>query len=67
MSQSKPAPIATQEAEGRMPSAPAAARQRQIEWRSEELFRDQREVLIRHGEELYRLRITRQGKLILNK
>jgi hemin uptake protein HemP len=33
----------------------------------EELFAGTREVLIRHQAELYRLKITRQGKLILNK
>jgi hemin uptake protein HemP len=36
-------------------------------WRSEELFGDQREVLIVHNNEIYRLRRTRQNKLILNK
>lgn len=34
---------------------------------SEELFQGQREVLIQHAGELYRLRLTRNGKLILNK
>jgi hemin uptake protein HemP len=33
----------------------------------EELFAGTREVLIRHQSEIYRLKITRQGKLILNK
>lgn len=31
------------------------------------LFRGRQEVLIRHQGEIYRLRITRNGKLILNK
>jgi hemin uptake protein HemP len=31
------------------------------------LFRDTREVLIRHNGALYRLRLTRAGKLILTK
>lgn len=31
------------------------------------LFADRREIQIRHQGELYRLRITRNGKLILNK
>jgi hemin uptake protein HemP len=31
------------------------------------LFKGQREIVIEHNGELYRLRITRQGKLILNK
>jgi hemin uptake protein HemP len=34
---------------------------------SDELLHGQREVLIRHGSEVYRLRLTRQGKLILQK
>ncbi|MBB5702723.1 hemin uptake protein HemP [Ochrobactrum daejeonense] len=34
---------------------------------SRELFDGSREVGIEHGGSLYRLRITRQGKLILNK
>lgn len=34
---------------------------------SEELLRGQTEVLIRHGEQFYRLRQTRSGKLILQK
>ena len=36
-------------------------------WSTDELLGDKREVLIRHGEDLYRLRITRHGKLILYK
>ena len=35
--------------------------------RSEELFQGQIEVLIAHGTETYRLRRTRNGKLILQK
>lgn len=34
---------------------------------SAELFADRKEIHIRHGGELYRLRLTRNGKLILNK
>ncbi len=34
---------------------------------SEDLFHGAREVVIRHGSEEYRLRITRSGKLILTK
>ncbi len=34
---------------------------------SEDLFQGQREVLIVHAGETYRLRLTRNGKLILNK
>jgi hemin uptake protein HemP len=36
-------------------------------WTTKELLGDDREVLIRHGEDVYRLRITRHGKLILYK
>lgn len=35
--------------------------------RSEELLAGRREVLIRHGEELYRLKLTSNNKLILIK
>jgi hemin uptake protein HemP len=34
---------------------------------SEQLLGGKAEVLIRHGEDLYRLRLTRNGKLILQK
>lgn len=37
------------------------------QWSSERLFGDQQEIVITHGEDAYRLRITRNGKLILNK
>ncbi len=36
-------------------------------WRSEELLGDRSEVTILHNNEAYRLRRTRQGKLILYK
>ena len=35
--------------------------------RSEDLFCGDPEILIRHGSEIYRLRVTRSGKLILTK
>ena len=35
--------------------------------RSTDLFQGEREIVIRHGAEEYRLRITRTGKLILTK
>ena len=44
--------------------SPSAARQ---SWRSEELLGGRTEVLIVHGTEVYRLRRTRQDKLILYK
>ena len=34
---------------------------------SRELFADQRELLIAHGDDIYRLRLTFQNKLILTK
>ena len=34
---------------------------------SDELLRGQSELLIRHGEEIYRLKLTRNQKLILQK
>ena len=34
---------------------------------SENLFGTSKEIFIRHGEEMYRLTITRNGKLILQK
>ena len=36
-------------------------------WQSAELFGQAKLVQIEHGSEVYQLRITRQGKLILNK
>ena len=34
---------------------------------SSDILKGAREVCIRHGESIYTLRVTRQGKLILNK
>jgi hemin uptake protein HemP len=34
---------------------------------SRELFQSEREIIIAHGEEIYRLRLTSQNKLILTK
>jgi hemin uptake protein HemP len=34
---------------------------------SDELLKDTREIVIRHGEDAYRLRLTAQNKLILTK
>lgn len=36
-------------------------------FRSEDLFKNDREIVIVHGESHYRLQITKAGKLILNK
>ncbi|WP_029891216.1 hemin uptake protein HemP [Polycyclovorans algicola] len=47
---------------------PAASNDPRPRLRSESLFRDgQSEVLIDHGDQCYRLRLTRQGKLLLHK
>jgi hemin uptake protein HemP len=46
---------------------PARDRRPRDAWRSEELLGDRPEVLILHNNEVYRLRRTRQGKLILHK
>ncbi len=45
--------------------APPTLRKRIL--RSEDLFENDREVVIIHGEAEYRLQITKAGKLILNK
>lgn len=37
------------------------------QWRSEELFKGHREIVIEHVGTLYRLMVTKTGKLILNK
>ncbi len=37
------------------------------EVRLEDLLGRDRELLIRHGQELYRLRVTRNGRLLLTK
>jgi hemin uptake protein HemP len=34
---------------------------------SRELFAGREEIVIRHGDQIYRLKITRYGRLILNK
>lgn len=52
-----PTPIAT----------PTAALPQQPVWRSHELLQGQPEVRIVHGSEVYRLRRTALGKLILTK
>lgn len=44
---------------------PAGQTQRIVE--SRELFRGGNEILIAHEGAIYRMKITRQGKLILNK
>lgn len=48
-----------------LPAAERHASPRSLE--SQALFAGSQEVVIAHGDERYRLRITRQGKLILTK
>jgi hemin uptake protein HemP len=55
---------------GKRPSQPQPERQisvRRGEIDSRELFQSERELLIRHGGETYRLRLTGLNKLILTK
>ncbi len=47
------------------PQPTTASTRREIS--SAELLRGEKEIWIRHGEEIYRLRLTRSGKLILQK
>lgn len=48
------------------PVQPAAAQEIRIV-ESTDIFRGQTEIVIRHEGVIYRMKITRQGKLILNK
>ncbi|WP_331371919.1 hemin uptake protein HemP [Sinorhizobium chiapasense] len=49
------------------PSRPTLADRNQRIVESRDLFRGDSEILISHDGTIYRMRITRQGKLILNK
>lgn len=49
------------------PSPPPKEAPAEVTFRSSDLLQGQREVLIIHGNETYRLRLTRNGKLILHK
>lgn len=49
------------------PPPPAPRRSERTSVRSEELFRGAQELVIVHGNEEYRLRVTKTGKLILTK
>lgn len=49
------------------PPKPLGAAQRRRSLDAEVLFRDGPEIEIHHREEIYRLRLTRGGKLILTK
>ncbi|MBI3140591.1 MAG: hemin uptake protein HemP [Rhodocyclales bacterium] len=58
MVKAKPEPLPTPSARPATPAAPIP---------SAELLRGRREAVIAHRDELYRLRETRNGKLILTK
>ena len=62
--QSLPATIAGQTGE---PSLVTGNQSQRRQIRSDDLFSGQREVLIKHAGELYSLRQTSKGKLILTK
>jgi hemin uptake protein HemP len=47
------------------PSQPSPGMRREVH--SVDLLRGEKEIWIRHGEEIYRLRLTKSGKLILQK
>jgi hemin uptake protein HemP len=51
----------------RPPELPAENSAVQPQFDSRELFKGHREVTIRHRDDVYRLSITRSGKLILRK
>lgn len=48
-------------------SGPASAQQNLPEYDTETLFAGGREIVIHHAGAAYRMKITKQGKLILNK
>ncbi len=66
LSMSEPGSSSPSPAPDNKPSPDVEGEQRRI-WTTDELLAGEREVLIRHGDDLYRLRITRHGKLILYK
>lgn len=64
--------IGSHDAINRVPAAQVTAPKRSVtvtgnRISSPELFADERELLISHGEDTYRLRLTFQNKLILTK
>jgi hemin uptake protein HemP len=58
-------PPAPSGAKNDAPDAPEPATASLV--RSEELLKGEREILIAHCQDVYRLRVTRNGKLILTK
>jgi len=65
MPDSSPYPSPSRSQEARAARQPGRDGRRTL--RSEDLLQGQVEVLIEHGVEVYRLRLTRSGKLILQK
>lgn len=63
-SSAHPAPPAAAEAAAPLTPAPVGT---PLRWRSEDLMQQQAQVEIAHGGQIYRLRVTAQGKLILTK
>jgi len=59
-----PPPRRDDPASRRPGAGPCTPAERRV-WRSEDLLGDGRVALIRHGEQTYQLRQTRNGKLIL--
>jgi hemin uptake protein HemP len=49
------------------PNVPPAETESPLSYDSKDLFQGRREIVIRHHAEDYRLRVTRNDKLILNK
>ncbi|MDD2708405.1 MAG: hemin uptake protein HemP [Verrucomicrobiae bacterium] len=64
---SNDAKIAAAEDEGRTDFVEASAGLAPVVLDSERLFEKQNEIQIRHRGQFYRLRMTKNGKLILNK
>ena len=62
-----PRPATTGAREADRPAAPASGGAPRTTVCSDELFRGGHEIVIVHGRDEYRLRITRAGKLILTK
>lgn len=66
MTPALPVATAPPEPTGTAAALPPTAKARES-WRSDELLGERTEVLILHNDDVYRLRRTRQGKLILYK
>lgn len=61
--QSSDQPLLSEDSSGRA----AHAQSRMKRWTSQELFAGERELVIVHAGNEYRLRLTSQGKLVLTK